>query len=147
MVKTIPTVFANTLSDSHVHTRLCGHAQGEMEEYVLAAIRNGLTKIIFLEHMEEGILHLQGKTWLSEADFDSYFSEGQRLQNHYHGEIEIGIGVECGYNPDCCEQLQTRLHRRPWSQIGISCHFLKFPGMPYHLNLFSRKEENILLAR
>ena len=142
-----PTVFADTLSDSHVHTRLCGHATGEMEEYVQAAIRKGLKKITFLEHMEEGIRHVQGKTWLSEDDFDSYFSEGQRLRSSYQGDIAIGIGVECGYNPDCCELLKTRLHRRPWSQVGISCHFLKFTGMTHHLNMFSSKEENILLAR
>lgn len=147
MVKTSPPVFADILSDAHIHTRLCGHATGEMEEYVQAAIRKGLTKITFLEHMEEGILHFQGKTWLSEDDFDSYFSEGERLQISYQNEIEIGLGVECGYNPDCCGQLNTRLQKRAWSQIGISCHFLKFAGMDNHLNLFSRKEKNILLAR
>jgi histidinol-phosphatase (PHP family) len=147
MVKTSPPVFADILSDSHIHTRLCGHATGEMEEYVQAAIRKGLSKIIFLEHMEEGILPLQGKTWLSEDDFDSYFSEGQRLQICYLDKIEIGLGVECGYNPDCCEQLKTSLQKRPWSQIGISCHFLKFAGIDHHLNLFSSKEKNILLAR
>lgn len=147
MVKNSPTVLAATLLDSHIHTRLCGHASGEMEEYVLAAIHKGLKKIIFLEHMEEGINHVQGKTWLSEDDFDVYFSEGQRLQSVYQGEIEIGLGVECGYNPDYCEQLKTRLARRTWDQVGISCHFLKFEGMTQHLNMFSSKKENILLAR
>lgn len=147
MVKNSPTVLADTLLDSHIHTRLCGHASGEMEEYVEAAIHNGLKKIIFLEHMEEGIDHVQGKTWLSEDDFDEYFSEGQRLQSVYKGEIEIGLGVECGYNPDYCEQLNTRLAGRAWDQVGISCHFLKFEGMAQHLNMFSSKKENILLAR
>jgi histidinol-phosphatase (PHP family) len=31
--------------------------------------------------------------------------------------------------------------------VGISCHFLKIEGIVHHLNMFSRKEENILLAR
>lgn len=147
MVKNSRSVFADTLLDSHIHTCLCGHASGEMEEYVLTAIQKGLNKIIFLEHMEEGIHHIQGKTWLSEDDFDVYFSEGQRLQSAYEGEIEIGLGVECGYNPDCCELLKTRLARRCWDQVGISCHFLKFAGIAHHLNMFSSKKENILLAR
>ncbi len=147
MVKNNPGLQTISLCDSHVHTHLCGHATGEMEEYVQAAIKKDLKKIIFLEHMEEGICYAQGKTWLSEDDFDGYFSEGQRLRSRYDGEIEIGLGVECGYNPACCDLLKTRLGRRSWDQIGISCHFLKIEGISHHLNMFSRKEENILLAR
>ncbi len=133
--------------DSHIHTRLCGHAVGEMEEYVQAAIRKGLKKIIFLEHMEQGIRHTPGKTWLSADDFDIYFSEGQRLQAAYKDQIIIGLGVECGYNPDTHDILQARLAERRWDQIGISCHFLKIDGMADHLNMFSSKESNILIAR
>lgn len=141
------SIFADPLLDSHIHTRFCGHASGEMEEYVQAAIQKNLQKIIFLEHMEEGISHFQGKTWLSEDDFDAYFAEGQRLQSAYAADIDIGLGVECGYNPDCWQLLNTRLGRRIWDQVGISCHFLKFAGIKHHLNMFSRKEENISLAR
>ena len=111
------------------------------------AIRKGLKKIIFLEHMEEGICSLQGKTWLSEDDFDHYFSEGQRLSSEYGNIIDIGLGVECGYNPDCRDVLKTRLTKRNWQQIGISCHFQKIAGLNHHLNMFSSKTENILIAR
>ncbi len=135
------------LCDNHVHTHLCGHACGEMEEYVLTAIGKGLNKIIFLEHMEEGIDYNEGKTWLSDDDFDSYFVEGQRLRSLYQGKIEIGLGVECGYNADYHHLLKRRLERKCWDQVGISCHYLKFDGMSHHLNLFSKKQENILLAR
>lgn len=147
MNKRPPSPFILSLCDSHVHTRLCGHAKGEMEEYVQNAIKKGLKKLIFLEHMEEGIVYAQGRTWLSEDEFDQYFSEGQRLQSRYQEKIEIGLGVECGYNPDYCDILKARLAKRSWDQIGISSHFLRLEGMPHHLNLFSRKEANILLAR
>lgn len=112
-----------------------------------AAIRKKLKKIIFLEHMEEGIHSFQGKTWLTEDEFDSYFFEGERLRSVYKGVIEIGLGVECGYNPDCGAALKTRLGKRCWDQVGISYHFLKIEGLEHHLNMFSRKQENILLAR
>ncbi|MFT5699677.1 MAG: histidinol-phosphatase (PHP family) [Desulforhopalus sp.] len=128
--------------DTHVHTRLCGHAVGEMEDYVQAAVRKGLERIVFLEHMEEGILTPK-PSWLSETDFDYYFKEGGRLQEKYGGEIDIGLGVECGYNPDCKEILQKRLSSRKWDQIGISCHFLKVENEQNHLNLFSKNPENI----
>lgn len=141
-----PSAFLDLHCDNHVHTRHCGHATGEMEEYVLSAIARGLRKIVFLEHMEEGIVS-QPVTWLSEEAFDRYFSEGRRLQHLYDGQLEIGLGVECGYNPDCIDALRTRLGSRKWDRIGISCHFLKPAGFDEHLNLFSRREKNIGLAR
>lgn len=146
MVEKTSNQLSASLCDTHVHTRLCGHATGEMEEYVQVAIKRGLQKLIFLEHMEEGI-NAPAKTWLSENDFDNYFSEGRRLKELYGSRIDIGLGVECGYNPDCAEELSTRLHRRAWDQIGISCHFLKVEGIDHHLNLLSRNNENIQLAR
>lgn len=131
--------------DTHVHTKMCGHAVGEMEDYVIAALNKGLDRIIFLEHMEEGIFIPQS-SWLSEDDFDYYFAEGKRLQENYRGRIEIGLGVECGYNPSCKEKLQQRLKKRSWDQIGISCHFLQIEGESDHLNLLSKKPESMARA-
>ena len=131
--------------DSHVHTRFCGHASGEMEEYVRAAIRQGLKKIVFLEHMEEGI-ESSYKTWLSEEDFDLYFTEGDRLRKLYGSRIEIGLGVECGYNPMCADTLRSRLAKRRWDRIGISCHYLTLEGVAQHLNMFSRQAGHVELA-
>lgn len=128
--------------DRHIHTKLCSHASGEMEDYVLAAIGQNLDGIVFLEHMEEGICCAE-KTWLTEKDFDCYFKEGRRLQAIYKGQLSIGLGVECGYNPDCSQTLISRLGKRDWDEIGISCHFIKPDGSNEHLNLFSRKEHNL----
>ena len=133
---------ADTTIDRHIHTKLCRHASGEMEEYVLAGIQQGLDGIIFLEHMEEGI-QCNERTWLTEEDFDNYFSEGKRLQKKYKGRLSIGLGVECGYNPDCSQTLSSRLDRRDWDEIGISCHFVKPAGYNKHLNLFSRQKHNL----
>lgn len=141
-----PGQLADPRCDSHVHTRFCGHATGSMEEYVQAAIDRGLRKIVFLEHLEEGIV-TRAKTWLAEEDFNRYFAEGDRLREVYGAQLEIGLGVECGFNEDHGEALLARLDRRQWDRIGISCHFVKLPGVAEHLNMFSKKTENIDLAR
>ena len=127
-------------TDRHVHTSFCGHATGEMEEYVLAAMEQKLDGLVFLEHMEEGISAAHC-TWLSEDDFDLFFMEGRRLQEKYGNRLEIGLGVECGYNPATAQQLLSRLERRQWAEIGLSCHFVKMKDSEEHLNLFSRKNE------
>ncbi|MDK9708719.1 MAG: histidinol-phosphatase [Desulforhopalus sp.] len=141
-----PSNLPDQYVDTHVHTKFCGHAIGDMEEYVLAALAKGLGKITFLEHMEEGIIS-PVTTWLSETDFDVFFSEGERLRGKYGDRINIGMGVECGFNPDAIDGLRARLARRSWDQIGISCHYLKVPEFDRHINLFSRKADNIHLAQ
>ena len=37
--------------DYHVHTSLCNHASGTMEQYVQAAVAKGLNTICFLDHL------------------------------------------------------------------------------------------------
>ena len=140
-----PTYSVDRLTDHHIHTSLCNHAIGTMEEYVLSGIKKGLNKIIFLEHMEEGVSS-QKKTWLTDEEFDIYFTEGKRLQEKYSKDIEIGLGVECGYNPEQVHTITTRLKNRKWDEIGISCHFLKIGTSNQYLNMFSRSPENIKLA-
>ncbi len=139
------TPAVDILVDGHVHTRFCRHAVGEMEDYVRAAIGKGLREICFLEHMESGISYPE-RTWLTEADFDAYFAEGRRLQQTYREKIAIGLGVEVGYNPEYCDELRERLAGRQWSRIGLSFHYARIPGDQDHLNLVSRKAENIRRA-
>lgn len=109
----------------------------------MQAITVGLENIIFLEHMEAGIRYFE-TTWLTEDDFDIYFTEGERLQDKYRGKIKISLGVEVGYNPTHKEELLIRLNKRQWDAIGISYHFMDFPKRKHHINLVSRKEKNLL---
>jgi histidinol-phosphatase (PHP family) len=130
----------DTSIDGHVHTKLCHHASGEMEEYVISAINKGLRKLIFLEHLEVGINYFES-TWLTEDDFDFYHEEGKRLQNKYQDRIKIGLGIEVGYNPNFLDEIQRRLTLYTWDRIGISYHFLETDSA--HLNLVSSKQINI----
>jgi histidinol-phosphatase (PHP family) len=135
-------MMVDLLSDTHIHTSLCRHASGTMEDYVIGAIERGLKRLVFLEHLEEGI-KASFRTWLTEADFDVYFEEGRRLQKRYGERIELGLGVEVGYNPDCTDQILQRLGRRSWDRIGLSCHFLKVDGSEEHLNVLSKSRKTI----
>jgi len=124
-------------SDGHVHTRLCHHAAGEMEDYVRAAIERGLAEIVFLEHLEEGIRYRQ-INWLTEEDFDYYQAEGERLQALYADRIRIKLGVEVGYNPRAAQEIKDRLMARRWDRIGLSYHYMPLPDMDEDLNMLTR---------
>ncbi len=130
------------LTDGHVHTKYCHHAKGEMEHYVLSAISIGLEEIVFLEHMEAGVECCK-TTWLTESDFDRYFSEGQQLQEKYAGKIQVSLGVETGYSPTHKEELLERLAKRNWDRIGVSYHFMPSTTASGHINLLSKKKRSI----
>ena len=126
--------------DGHVHTAWCNHAQGEMEDYVEAALARGLRTIVFSEHVEAGIRY-RHRTWLRPVDIEAYFATGFRLKRRYAGRIEIVLGCEVGYNPQAVDALLAILDRYPWEHRGLSYHFYEDRGV--HLNLVSRKEENL----
>lgn len=129
-------------TDTHVHTSLCNHASGTMEQYVQSAIDTGLKRIVFLEHLETEI-NAKFRSWLTDEDFDTYFEEGQKLKKRYEGIIEIGLGVEVGYNPDCPQHIIDRINEREWDRIGLSYHFMKIPGYDEHLNMLSSDRRNL----
>ncbi len=127
-------------SDGHIHTRLCNHAVGTMEEYVRAAVERGLHTMTFLEHLEVGI-HSSPRTWLTDTDFEEYFREGARLKAVYGDRITIRLGVEAGFNPREPDRLRAALRRHPWEWIGLSYHFYLVGDR--HCNLVSRRRENL----
>jgi len=133
-----------TSIDGHVHTSLCQHARGEMEEYVLAAIERGLSGIVFLEHLEIGLRYFE-RTWLTEADFVLYRREAGRLKEKYRDRIDVLCGIEVGYNPAEAERIRDFLAAGPWDRIGISYHFFEIAGR--HVNLVSRKQANLDAVR
>lgn len=131
--------------DGHVHTALCGHAVGEMEDYVRAAAAKGLRSLCFMEHLEADIRYFK-RSWLTDADFDAYFAEGRRLQEVYGDRIEIVLGAEMGINPEAKDELRRQLARHPFKRVGLSCHYHPYEGR--HCNLLSRGGDNLAeLAR
>jgi len=126
--------------DGHVHTNLCRHAVGEMEEFVRVGAARGLQQLFFLEHLERGIDYFE-RTWLTEADFDEYFRRGHELKEKYRGRLQVRLGVEVGYNPQRRDELLAALAARQWERIGISYHFMVVAG--HHYNLVSRRPENL----
>lgn len=126
--------------DHHIHTKLCNHASGEMEEYVQAAVAKGLQSMTFLEHLECGLIYEQ-QIWLTEELFEQYFEEGFRLKKQYAGQIEVRLGVEIGWNALAADELLAELARFPFEHRGLSCHFY-FDGSR-HLNMLSSRQEHI----
>jgi histidinol-phosphatase (PHP family) len=127
-------------SDGHVHTKLCHHAEGEMEEYIQAAVAYGLREIIFLEHYEADINYME-PTWLSADAFRFYHHECRRLAQKYQEQIRVGVGVEVGLNPHKMNEIKEFIASHTWARVGLSYHYFEHNGR--HINMLSRKQDNI----
>lgn len=70
----------------HTHTKRCGHAIGEDEDYVLSAIKFGYQKIGFSDHII-----------LDDKESENYIESIKRLQKKYQDQIQIFVAYECEY--------------------------------------------------
>ncbi len=88
----------------HAHTKRCGHAIGEDEEYVIEAIRNGYQRIGVSDHMPYPNGYLETDR-MHEDEFEGYVQSMRHLQQKYAKDIELRIGLEFEYYPDFEEYL------------------------------------------
>ena len=101
----------------HGHTKRCGHAVGEDEEYVLAAIKAGYTKIGFSDHAPyPGQYHPRERMDVSELE--DYIRSIQHLQAKYKDQIDIYIGLEIENYQAYKKELQVYRNQMDYCIIG-----------------------------
>lgn len=94
------------IANYHTHTSRCGHADGEDEEYIQAAIKAGIKELGISDHMP----FKTGSYKPIRMDFselDDYVSSLQLLREKYKDKIKIYIGLECEYMSDYLDYYET----------------------------------------
>jgi histidinol-phosphatase (PHP family) len=89
------------LRDYHTHNRRCGHAFGEIEDYIKAAIDKNLEEIGISDHFPLGaviddpeILELLKKASMDVEEFPRYIKEIKGLKEKYKNKINIQLSTE-----------------------------------------------------
>jgi len=87
------------LFDYHVHTPLCGHATGRLEEYVQRAIELGLEELGFSGHYPypPSFKPPVDNCVIPQQRFGEYLSEVSHLRELYSDRIKIRAGAEFDY--------------------------------------------------
>lgn len=84
--------------DSHMHTPLCKHAEGEPEAYAEAALKRGLKGIIFTCHSP-----MPDNWWprvrMDMNQLDQYIAMIARATQAYAGQLDIRLGMETDFFP------------------------------------------------
>lgn len=82
----------------HTHTKRCGHAVGEDEEYVIAALKGGLKTLGFSDHAAYEDPDPGERMNLDEVQ--GYFDSVLSLKEKYRDQIRICLGMEVEYYPE-----------------------------------------------
>lgn len=108
--------------DYHIHTDLCKHATGTMEEYVEFAINIGLKEICFTDHNPfANSFDIDHR--MREKEFHFYIDNIIKLQKNYP-EISILSGLETDYIEGEERYLDDLLNRYPIDFVLMSIHFI-----------------------
>jgi histidinol-phosphatase (PHP family) len=110
------------LADYHIHTELCGHAEGSTDDYIHEAIKKNLKEIGFSDHAPIPEDLRKGIT-MSPAETEQYIKLIQEKRQQYKDRIEIKIGFEIDF--PLMDSLDRKYLNDPRLDYLIgSCHFL-----------------------
>ena len=95
----------------HAHTKRCGHATGEDEEYVKAAIKLGIKRLGFSDHiMLPG--YSQPGVRGDFCEVEGYLNSIHHLQEKYKDQIEIFAGFEAEYYEELVDYYRQLLDNK-----------------------------------
>lgn len=127
------------LPDYHIHTTLCNHAYGSMEEYVEQAISIGLAEIGFSDHMP---VMPEPHLCMSFADLPRYIDRVHELQDRYSGRITIRLGCEMDMVADRTDEIKEIISTSGFDYVIGSIHYLD--GWPFdqdkYKNVFEERD-------
>jgi histidinol-phosphatase (PHP family) len=116
-----PSRFSN-LVDYHIHTKLCGHAYGEPDEYVREAVRRGLREIGFADHMP--LLRIRDEHLTMEPhELPEYVSIVTRLREGSPG-ITIRLGIEMDFFPDQMDEIWAAAEGIDFDYVYGAVHYI-----------------------
>ena len=132
---------ARNLIDYHVHSKWCGHATGEVHEYVEAAIALGLAEIGLSEHLPIPV-PTTSKVNLTDEELEIWVGQVDRARERYRSEIVVRLGGECDFIPGQEQRIERLLARYPFDYVIGSVHFLGQWGFdnPEEIEGYQRRE-------
>ena len=109
--------------DYHMHGDFCGHARGELEEYVASALEKGFREIGFSAHLPK-VIDTDPYHAMLEEDLPRYVDLVNDLQERYRSDIVIRLGIEADYFEGHEEKTERLLDAHPFDYVLGSVHFL-----------------------
>ena len=111
--------------DLHNHHYRCGHAEGNIEDYIKAAIDRGLSYIGIADHSPyfySEVDQLHPGVAMAKSEFPNYIIEISQLKQKYQDKIHVLLGIESDYFPEHEELYRKIYNQYPFDYIIGSTH-------------------------
>jgi histidinol-phosphatase (PHP family) len=115
--------------ESHLHTPLCRHAEGDPEEYAAIAYERGLKGIIVTCH---GPTPHDWSHCMRLDELGAYMALVERARQAWKGRVDVRLGLECDYFPELEGWLRPFLADLPLHHVLGSVH----PMLGYYRERF-----------
>ncbi|MDD4237415.1 MAG: histidinol-phosphatase HisJ family protein [Desulfotomaculaceae bacterium] len=129
--------------DYHLHTSLCGHASGGIEDYLNQAVSKGIREVGFSDHFPLYFL-APGETIpdyaMAENQLPLYVELVQ--QSARVSPLRVKLGIEVDYVPGFEKKLAFELAAYPFDYVTGSVHFIDGWGFdnPAEIGEYSKRE-------
>ncbi|WP_052291974.1 histidinol-phosphatase [Natranaerobius thermophilus] len=132
--------------DYHTHTWRCGHAEGNIEDYVLKAIERGLTEIGISDHYPMDVLNVPSEDISSMLyqDLQTYVNEVKEVARRYESQITVRLGTEMDYFRDLKLGYNRILEEYDWDYVIGSIHFLEGKDVSHPKNLTFYQKNSLI---
>ncbi|MDF1521270.1 MAG: histidinol-phosphatase [Trueperaceae bacterium] len=113
--------------DLHTHHHRCGHARGDLADYVAAGRARGLTTVGLSDHAPlwaQPEDHPVPRMHMARSAFAGYVAEARALQAAPAGDLEVLVGVEADYVEGAIEAYRSELARHPLDYVLGSVHYV-----------------------
>ncbi len=109
------------LFESHSHTPLCNHAEGDPTEYAAVALARGLRGLIVTCHnpMPHGFSH---HVRMREDQFDEYVALVAKTREEWLGRVDVRLGLEADFFEGCEAYLEKQLASADFHFVLGSVH-------------------------
>ena len=114
------------ITNLHTHTARCRHAWGTEEEYVEAALQNGLKRLGFSDHTPYWFGCDYYSTFrMYPHELQNYVDTVLSLREKYKAQLDIRLGLEVEYYPAFFPELMARLRDTPVEYMLLGQHFVE----------------------
>jgi len=113
------------LTNYHTHHYRCGHAEGEIEDYVLEAIKHGYAELGISCHVPYENFHEMGDHRMNYEDLIPYLQEIEILQEKYP-QIKILKAFECEYYPQVHKYMEELVTQTDY--LILAGHYIFHEG-------------------
>ncbi len=121
----------------HTHTKRCGHASGEDEEYVLAAIQAHYDGVGFSDHiMLPNIICDSVRARYEQKG--EYLASIKNLKEKYKDQIKLYVGFECEWDSHFVKYYQSLLDNKEVDYLIFGNHGCYFKNGEHNYKIRSK---------